>query len=81
MGRLEPRPDRHEPGLRIMSCAKMTSVEMLKSFSAGGMINVLVREVLNEVPGADFIEIRAVKFYVAGEGNDERTTPAVPPGQ
>ena len=55
-------PDKHDPGIRVIQCAKLTSVEMLKSFSSDVMLSVLVREVLTEVPGADFIEIRAIRI-------------------
>jgi hypothetical protein len=40
----------------------------------------LVREVLAEVPDADFIEVRAIRYDVK-EGNDERDITSVPPGQ
>jgi len=70
-------PDKHDPGLRVIQCAKLTSVDMLKSFSSDIMLSVLVREVLSEVPGADFIEIRAIRIDIEEDG-DERTTQPAP---
>jgi hypothetical protein len=66
-------PDKHDAGVRIVQCSKLTSVEMLRAFASDAMLSVLVREVLAEVPGADFIEIRAIRIDVK-EDNDERTT-------
>lgn len=79
MGRLEPKPDGHDNGVRIVQCSKLTSVEMLKAFASDAMLSVLVREVLAEVPGADFIEIRAIRIDVK-EGKDERPAGPAHPG-
>lgn len=73
-------PDKHDSGVRIVQCSKLTSVEMVRAFASDAMLSILVREVLAEVPGADFIEIRAIRIDVK-EGNDERDTTAVPPGE
>lgn len=62
--------------MRIVQCAKLTSVEMLREFSAHGMLSILVREVLAEVPGADFIEIRAIRIDAEEEGNERSVSPA-----
>jgi predicted mannosyl-3-phosphoglycerate phosphatase (HAD superfamily) len=72
-------PDKHDAGVRIVQCSKLTSVEMLRAFASDAMLSVLVREVLAEVPGADFIEIRAIRIDVK-EDNDERTTGTALPG-
>lgn len=40
-------------------------------------VNILVNELLRELPDADFIEIKAVR-YTAKEGNDERSTQPAP---
>lgn len=73
-------PDKNEPGLRIVQCAKVASTDVLLLARAHfGVINQLVKEVLTEVPDADFIEVRAIKFEVK-EGDDERSTGAAHPG-
>jgi hypothetical protein len=71
----------NDPGVRIVQCVKMESTSML-SYAMNQTIIVaqLVREVLAEVPDADFIEVRAIRYDVK-EGNDERDITSVPPGQ
>jgi hypothetical protein len=73
-------PDKHDSGVRIVQCSKLTSVEMLRAFASDAMLSVLVREVLAEVPGADFIEIRAVRIDVREEP-DERGISSAPSGE
>lgn len=72
-------PDKAEPGLRIVQCSKLTSVAMLRAFVSDAMLSILVREVLAEVPGADFIEIRAIRIDPEG-GPHERDTAGTPAG-
>jgi hypothetical protein len=72
-------PDKPEAGIRIVQCSKLTSVEMLRAFVSDAMLSILVREVLAEVPGADFIEIRAIRIDVKEEG-DERPPAGTLPG-
>lgn len=75
-----PEPDKHDPGYRILQCSQMASVEMFNlAISRLAIINQLVREVLAEVPDADFIEVRAVKLE--WRPTDERNAPAVPTGE
>ena len=72
-------PDKHEPGIRIVQATEMLSVEMIhRAIAPLALIRVAIADVIKEVPGADFIEIRAVRFD-RQEDNDERTTgPALP---
>lgn len=76
------RADTPEPGVRIYQCVQTLSVDMLNmSISPMALLRVLVAEVLREVPGADFIEIRAIR-YDPEKGNDsERSVSPVPPGE
>ncbi len=69
-------PDKHGEGIRIVQCSKLTSVEMLRAFASDAMLSVLVREVLVEVPGADFIEIRAIRIDVREEPDERAISPA-----
>lgn len=71
-------PDKPDPGLRIIQCSKLTSVEMLRAFASDAMLSVLVREVLAEVPGADFIEIRAIRIDVKEDTDERPAGPALP---
>lgn len=74
-------PDRNEPGVRIVQCTQLLSVEMIhRAIAPLALIRTMVAEVIKEVPGADFIEIRAVRFDREG-GSDERDVTAVPPGE
>lgn len=79
MGRLAP--DGNEPGRRItvIQTAKTTSTQMLRFGPQVAIVASLVREVLSEIPDADFIEIRAIKYEVE-EPNERDVTP-VPPGE
>jgi hypothetical protein len=80
VGRLEPRPDRNEPGYRIVQCAKRTALDLItQGISQTVIVNQLVLEVMREVPDADFIEVRAIKYEVEG-GNDERSISPAPTG-
>ena len=57
----------HEPGVRIIQCAEMLSVEMLhRAIAPLALIRTMVAEVIKEVPGADFIEIRAIQIRQGG---------------
>lgn len=76
MGRLEPKPDGHEPGVRIIQVIKTAPVELMK---IPVHIRAMVADVLQEIPDPDFIEIRAIKFE-AKEGTDERSTGTALPG-
>jgi hypothetical protein len=60
----------NDPGVRIVQCVKTESTSML-SYAMNQTIIVaqLVREVLAEVPDADFIEVRAIRYDVK-EGTD-----------
>lgn len=72
------KPDSNEPGVRIVELSRMTSVELLRlAMSPAGILRVIMHELLTEIPGADFIEIRAVRFDSPG-GNDERSPQPVP---
>lgn len=73
-------PDKNDPGLRIVQCAKVASADLLALARAHfGIVNQLVKEVLTEVPDADFIEIRAIRIDVK-EGKDERPAGPAHPG-
>lgn len=73
-------PDKNEPGLRIIQATQLLSVEMIhQAIAPIALIRVAVAEVIKEVPGADFIEIRAVRFDKEEPG--ERDVTAVPPGE
>ena len=74
-------PDRPEPGYRIVQCAKRTALDLIThGISQTVVVNQLVLEVMREIPDADFIEVRAIKYEVEG-GDDERDVTAVPPGE
>lgn len=74
-------PDEHEPGYRIMQCVKVSSLDLLTAgISQLVFVNQLVNEVMSEIPDADFIEVRAIKYVVEG-GNDERSVSPAPPGE
>jgi hypothetical protein len=52
-------PDAHEPGVRIIQYAEKSLVRIGVTVAT---IYQLVRAVLTEVPDADFIEVRAIKY-------------------
>lgn len=66
--------------LAVVQVKKLVSTEMLTYGPQIAIVAQLVREVLTEVPDADFIEVRAIRYDVKEEG-DERDVTAVPPGE
>lgn len=71
--------DQPEPGVRIVQSIRVESADLLKLTRANfGIVNQLVREVLAEVPDADFIEVRAIRYDVK-EDTDERSVSPAPP--
>lgn len=78
-----PTPDANEPGRRIVlvQSSRVSSVDMLRAAVTTAMVvNQLVREVLADIPDADFIEVRAIK-YKPEEGKSERDISDPPAGQ
>jgi hypothetical protein len=74
-----PSPDGNTPGLRIIQAKKAVGTGILAGvISQMGIILGLVRDVMAEVPDADFIEIRAIRYE---EAEDERDVTPVPPGE
>lgn len=63
----------------IVQSAKITSAEMVKHARIA-FVGQLIAEVMREVPGADFIEVRAIRYDVVDkEEGSERSAGAVPP--
>ena len=56
------------PGIRIVQCGRAASRVLLENASSpAGVVYQMVHEVLREVPDADWIEIRAVRYDTSGE--------------
>jgi len=71
----------NEKGYRIAQCSKLSSVPLiLQAISMTSIVTQLVREVLEEVPDADFIEVRAIRYDVEEESNERPAGSAPDPG-
>lgn len=65
-----PLPDGLDPDLRIIQCSNMLSTDMLRaSWSLTGVIQIVVKELLQTIPRPDFIEIRAIRYEPKEEDN------------
>lgn len=73
--------DVNSPGVRIIQAARTTKTSPLLQARANyGIVNELVKEVLTEVPDADFLEIRAIRYDIE-EVTDGGSATGVQDGQ
>lgn len=75
-------PDGNEPGTRItvVQVSRSVATHLYQYGPQIAIVSQLVREVLADIPDADFIEVRAIK-YRPEEGTSERTISEPPAGQ